>query len=296
MHAWFECIAWLDEHSGDPEESMLRMQAEKLTVPESAVNTLLPDFLKMLQVPAIRLALSKKRAGNAPLLVAYSDAVDSGQVHLRLERERTLVLLQDNQLVLGTIDRLVMVMENGRPVAADILDFKTDRLVGDRAFWIQSKQQHYGPQLAEYRSAVSHCFGIPASRISTRLLLLEAAVVVDSCGPEQGTRMYSKRSLLCGGIEHVHRTPFGFMGIDGPRTMPSFSPDSDQFSVNIGGRKTELVWESNPGHESCNPVRLGTPIAGRIWHLVVPRIRIAGIPDCVAVSSTSGLFVSISLG
>ena len=180
LHAWFECIEWLDESAGVPEEAVLRQRAEELTVPESTVDVLLPDFLKVLQLPEIRTAFSKTQTGGAPLLAVHRDALNSGRAKIKVERERTFVRLHENQLVLGTIDRLVMVMENGRPVAADVLDFKTDRLVGDREPWIQNKQIHYGPQLAEYRSAVSHCFGIPASRISTRLLLLEAGVVVES--------------------------------------------------------------------------------------------------------------------
>jgi hypothetical protein len=34
--------------------------------------------------------------------------------------------------------------------------------------------------LQEYRFAVSHCFGIPAEKISTRLLLLEAQATVET--------------------------------------------------------------------------------------------------------------------
>jgi hypothetical protein len=60
------------------------------------------------------------------------------------------------------------------------VDFKTDRLVGDRDRWIETKRIHYRPQLEEYRFAVSHCFGVPSDRISTRLLLLEAQAVAET--------------------------------------------------------------------------------------------------------------------
>jgi ATP-dependent helicase/nuclease subunit A len=113
-------------------------------------------------------------------LRSHRAQIEAGSASLKVERERMFVLLHDGELVQGTIDRLVLLYENGRPIAADIVDFKTDRLVGAREQWIENKRNHYGPQLQEYRFAVSHCFGIPPEKISTRLLLLEAQATVET--------------------------------------------------------------------------------------------------------------------
>jgi ATP-dependent exoDNAse (exonuclease V) beta subunit len=178
MHAWFECIDWLDGSAAMPDEALLRTQSMELSVPDNIVNLLLPDFMKMLKQPEIRKAFECTTGGGAPSFDVHKSQLASGQLQLKVERERTFVLLHNGELVQGTIDRLVLLYSNGRPVAADVVDFKTDRFVGDRTRWIEGKQLHYGPQLAEYRFAVSHCFGIPSENISTRLLLLEAQAVV----------------------------------------------------------------------------------------------------------------------
>ena len=178
MHAWFECIEWLDDPAAVSNESVLRKRAFELSVPETIVDLLLPDFLQLLQNSEICSAFDRHTAGHASAFAPHRDVLSSGKATLQVNRERTFVLMQNGELVQGTIDRLVLLYHNGRAVAADIVDFKTDRLVGNRKLWIENKRSLYGPQLEEYRSAVSHCFGIPATKISTRLLLLEADAVV----------------------------------------------------------------------------------------------------------------------
>jgi ATP-dependent exoDNAse (exonuclease V) beta subunit len=180
IHAWFECIEWLDEFRPEPDEASLRQRAAELTVSERAVDRLLPDFRKMLQVAGVRKLFQAASGGAARVFGAHRTQIEAGSASLKVERERMFVLLHDGELVQGTIDRLVLLYENGRPIAADIVDFKTDRLVGAREQWIENKRNHYAPQLQEYRFAVSHCFGIPAEKISTRLLLLEAQATVET--------------------------------------------------------------------------------------------------------------------
>ncbi len=180
MHAWFECFEWLGGSESVPDESLLRKRSLELSVPDAIVNLLLPDFLKMLKQPDIRKTFEPTTGGGAPSFDMHKNQLTSGELHLKVERERTFVLLHNGELVQGTIDRLVLLYNNGRPVAADVVDFKTDRFVGDRGRWIEGKRRHYGPQLAEYRFAVSHCFGIPSENISTRLLLLEAQAIVET--------------------------------------------------------------------------------------------------------------------
>lgn len=180
MHAWFECIEWLNETATAPDDILLRKRSIELSVPDSIVDLLLPDFQKMLKQPDIRKTFDESSGGQAQCFTPYRKELQSGEGRFKVERERTFVLLHDGQLIQGTIDRLVLLYINGRPVAADVVDFKTDRLVGDRDRWIETKRSHYRPQLEEYRFAVSHCFGVPSDRISTRLLLLEAQAVTET--------------------------------------------------------------------------------------------------------------------
>ena len=178
MHAWFECIEWLDDATAMPAESLLRRKATELTVPDTAVDRLLSDFHAAIQRPETRRVFQQNKIGTVESFAAFRSAIESGQATTRVERERTFALLHQNELVLGSIDRLVLLLQNGRPVAADIVDFKTDRFAGDRNSWIEARRLHYGPQLEEYRFAVSQCFGVPIQHIGTRLLLIEADAVI----------------------------------------------------------------------------------------------------------------------
>ena len=180
MHAWFECIEWLNDAASKPDESLLRAIAAKLTVPDAAVDRLLPGFYAAIQQPETRRVFQQALLGDVESFAAFRSAIESGQATTKVERERTFALLHENELVLGSIDRLVLLMQNGRPVAADIIDFKTDRFAGERSRWIEARRLHYGPQLEEYRFAVSQCFGVPIPHIGTRLLLIEADAVIST--------------------------------------------------------------------------------------------------------------------
>ena len=57
-------------------------------------------------------------------------------------------LVMNDRLIAGTIDRLVVLMKDGRPYAAEIIDFKTD--VYDNSMtllWVQDRIEHHRPQL-----------------------------------------------------------------------------------------------------------------------------------------------------
>jgi ATP-dependent exoDNAse (exonuclease V) beta subunit len=109
--------------------------------------------------------------------------VRAGRADVVVDCERSFVRIHDGALIQGTIDRLVLVRENGRVVAADVVDFKTDRLNGDAQLWRREKAEHYAGQLQEYRSAVRHITSTPQLPVSTRLLLLEDASVIEVPGP-----------------------------------------------------------------------------------------------------------------
>ncbi len=79
----------------------------------------------------------------------------------------------------GTIDRLVLVRESGKVVAADVVDFKTDQLSGDPDEWQQQKVAFYAPQLHDYAAAVRYLTAVPELDVSTRLLLIEGRCTAD---------------------------------------------------------------------------------------------------------------------
>jgi ATP-dependent exoDNAse (exonuclease V) beta subunit len=116
-------------------------------------------------------------AGNAALFAQWLPRVTAGEARLVVDRERTYVFAAQGELVQGTIDRLVQIRVGSRIVAAEILDFKTDRVSGPVDVWVRQKCEHYRSQMNEYRAAVARISGLNESVIPVRLLLVEAGLV-----------------------------------------------------------------------------------------------------------------------
>ena len=191
IHAWFETVQWLDD--GDPTEETLRRIAGEQFIPEEQVDGLLESFVRMLNGANTRAALSRASTAKLPEMRSFGSELSVGTAMLNVNNERPFVLKRDGAIVQGTIDRLVLVVKNGKPVAADIIDFKTDRFFGDPEKWAAEKTEQYGPQLDEYRHAVTACFGIPQERVSTRIVLLEVDQVVTT-QPSAATMKHGKQA------------------------------------------------------------------------------------------------------
>ena len=85
-----------------------------------------------------------------------------------LWREKPFLIRRDAGFVNGIMDRVVIEYgENGSPVRAAVMDFKTDRLTAPEDFLAR-----YKAQLEEYRFAVSSLTGLPMRDISCVLLAL----------------------------------------------------------------------------------------------------------------------------
>jgi len=179
IHAWFEQIEWLGSSTQLAEQQLIDAVADLLIRPADRAQ-LQREFDAMLTRPNTRRSLSRADVMALPEFQSFAADIKAGTTTLEVHQERPFVRQRQGAIVQGTIDRLVLLRRNGVPVAADVLDFKTDRFQGDRSEWVAEKVEHYGSQLDEYREAVEACFGIPPAHISTRLLLLEADVVVSA--------------------------------------------------------------------------------------------------------------------
>jgi hypothetical protein len=78
--------------------------------------------------------------------------------------------------VQGTMDRVIWVYQGNQRVAADIIDFKSD-VVDDAK--LQSRIEHYRPQMEVYRRAVSRFAKIPIECIATRLVFSHPRQVIN---------------------------------------------------------------------------------------------------------------------
>jgi len=169
IHAFFEHVAWLDEFRLDPME--LRRVALSTLPPETlqhvSIDQSIEEFSKLLQLASVRSALSKSRY-QQPIFGQVPDRVE-------IDRERTVSLVVDRQLVSGTIDRLVVLFKNDRPYAAEIFDFKTDQVDSNLPLlWLNERVRHHGPQLEIYAQVVAELFDLSREQVQTYLLMLAA--------------------------------------------------------------------------------------------------------------------------
>ena len=125
VHACFERVGWLDEGTGG--------------LGEGAAAALVRDCLA---VPAIG-ALFARRAG------------------LAVHREVPLETILDGAWVSGVIDRLLVEHDPaGRPLAATVVDFKTDAVASAGEL-----VERHRAQVAAYRRGVAGALGLPPGAV-----------------------------------------------------------------------------------------------------------------------------------
>lgn len=182
IHAWCEAIEWLDQ--GRPTESVLRRIADEIGAHGLDVDAALLEFARMLDQTAVQRMLHRASYAD-PRQMPWSDPVcdqiASEPCRLRVENERRFAVRAGNAVVAGIIDRLVLVYHGQKLVAADIIDFKTDRVGGETseqiAQQIADKIESYRGQLEAYRPAVAQLYDLPLERIAARIVLLGPGVV-----------------------------------------------------------------------------------------------------------------------
>ena len=90
-----------------------------------------------------------------------------------LRHDYPIAYRDQHVLTEGRIDRLVLLKQNGKIVAADILDFKTDRFAPDDGNSLNKLCRYYEPQLLAYRRAIQEAYGLSQRDITASLLFLE---------------------------------------------------------------------------------------------------------------------------
>ncbi len=205
FHAWLERVTWLDD--GVPPDDELRQIAEVMRGQDLDTERWLLEFQAMLQRPDIAALLSRRsyqrghspmggperisdREGEAPaeprrgegivpgsrlsgsFALPLAAELAAGNCELDLHQERRLNVIDAGRTISGSIDRLVLIRRNGQVVAADIIDFKTDALIGDEETAVRDKVAAYRDQLRSYARAIALMYKLTPERIATRLVML----------------------------------------------------------------------------------------------------------------------------
>ena len=166
IHAWLEQIQWLED--GSPNKTTLYKIAEPLATQALDLDAEMERFQEYLRCANIQEVLCR----------SYYRNIHNSEQELSVQREQAVAVRLDHQLLTGTIDRLVLVKEKGRTVAADIVDFKTDAISSTDESALKSLIDHYTPQLAAYRRALSKTYQLDMSHITARFMFLTVGQVI----------------------------------------------------------------------------------------------------------------------
>jgi ATP-dependent exoDNAse (exonuclease V) beta subunit len=173
LHGWFEWIGWLDD--GAPSDEALLRIARRQGQHGPDVARWIGEFRDLLEQPPIRRLLTR----DTYVVDVASDLgiKEPAECELQVQAERRFDVPTDEGVLSGSIDRLVLFCQGGVPVAADVLDYKTDGIAPGDTAAIARIVDDYRDQLGAYVHAVSSIYGIPRDRISTRLVLLAAGEI-----------------------------------------------------------------------------------------------------------------------
>ena len=179
IHGLFEEVRWIDDIPGDEQ---LFSRARQLSGGRVDPAAQVDDFRQMLAAEATARVLSPEyylEPVDETVMEMIPDEFQAGRARLEVHNERSFVVPDSSGMLSGTIDRLVLICQGDRLLAADIVDFKTDRMDFQDPAAIAQRTAHYRPQIEAYRRAVSSMFRLPVERISGRLVFVVAGVV---CG------------------------------------------------------------------------------------------------------------------
>jgi hypothetical protein len=96
----------------------------------------------------------------------------AGVVNLEVWREKSFAVVWEKdgkrKVLTGTFDRVIVGRDGkGKEVGAEVVDFKTDRLDGEKER--TERAEYYRPQLEAYAEAVSKLTGLGKEKVTTRI-------------------------------------------------------------------------------------------------------------------------------
>lgn len=185
VHRWFEQIEWLDEPSGSKSISsdMLRRHVADIA-PGIDIDRLEQEFRTMLQQADLPVIFHRREymESTRRLLTDRKCRLEKDDaLRVSLRREWPFVVPVGDALMRGQIDRLVIWHCGSQVVAADIIDFKTDRLPeteSDTSSLPAHTLAKYRQQLQAYRAAVRAGFRLSDDAVLSRLVMAQSGAAV----------------------------------------------------------------------------------------------------------------------
>lgn len=173
LHGCFECVQWLDQSV--PSEEQLNQHLEEMSAGSALKRNAIKEFFKSIEKPSLANLLNFE-SYRKQYLVQFGDAGNRMEVFNERRFAATIDQAQRTELIEGVVDRLVLIYQDDRLIAADVIDFKSDAIQSQE---LSAKVAQYRPQLSAYREALAVNLGLPTSSISTRLAFISTGDVVN---------------------------------------------------------------------------------------------------------------------
>lgn len=173
LHGCFECVQWLDQ--AVPSEDQLDQHLEKVAAGSVLKRKAIRDFFKAIETKSLANLLNFE-SYQKQYLLNFGDASNRMEVFTERRFAATVQQAQRTELIQGVVDRLVLIYQNDRLVAADVIDFKSDAIKPEE---LSDKVALYRSQLSVYRQALSVSLGLPVASIATRLAFISTGDVVN---------------------------------------------------------------------------------------------------------------------
>lgn len=172
VHQWCRWIGWIED--GLPDAATMRTAARSVAPELTAteIDQLADRFRGWMEEERVARELSRETTK------ARLQTMAAGVEELELAQERPFAHRRGDEVISGIIDRLVLGHgPDGRVLAAEVLDFKTDRVEPGNAGMLEERMEEYRPQVDAYRTAVSEMYRMDRGVVAAHLAFLLPGVV-----------------------------------------------------------------------------------------------------------------------
>ncbi|MCG3123960.1 MAG: RecBCD enzyme subunit RecB [Phycisphaerales bacterium] len=170
VHACLESVGWVDD--GLPTDEHLIASLDGVRLPfELSEREVVTVVRRVLSTPAVAQVFSRGR---------YRAQGRGAEFQLFRELAGAGIVDQDGSLTRGRIDRLVIVRQDGTPVEAEVIDWKTDGLGAGGARGQMPgavNTDHYRGQLERYARIVAKALGIQRASVRATVVFVATGTV-----------------------------------------------------------------------------------------------------------------------
>lgn len=160
IHRLFQEVEWYDTC---PDDTALTAVIARELVGSDTPAGLIADFRDRIRAPRVRESLERTR------YAAWR--VDA----LEVLREQSFAVREGDAVITGTFDRVVIGSRGGIPVAAHVIDYKTDRVT--TAEEVALRAHYYAPQITAYIGAAARFARLPVDAVGASILFVTPGIV-----------------------------------------------------------------------------------------------------------------------